>query len=75
MVSYSYARNIHYDESGRKLLFLLGKTVGRGVMEGGRVFSYGKALRVDYLDEDSNNLQVMLKLQREKGALCCLRIG
>ena len=47
-----------YEESERRLLLVLGKNPGRGVIEGGRQFPYGKVVQVDYQDEDSMNLLV-----------------
>ena len=55
---------LNYNESERILVVLVGKNSGRGVMETGRVFPYGKALRVDYLDEDSNNIQVHVETSK-----------
>ena len=63
MTTFEWA--IHYHESARKLLLLLGKITGQGVLERGHVFTYGKIARVDYEDDDSTDLRV--KVDTSKG--------
>ena len=46
---------LHYEEFGRKLLLVLGKTVGLGVIAESRRITYGKVLRIDYEDQDTPN--------------------
>ena len=54
-----------FHESTSKLLLILGKVVGRGVIESGHVFTYGKVERLEYQDEDSTSL--MLTVETSKG--------
>ena len=56
---------LHYDESGRKLLLVLGKAPGQGVISAGRLITYGKVRRVDYEDQDSNSL--LIHVETSKG--------
>ena len=44
---------LHYDENGRRLLIVLGKTTGQGVIAAGSLFTCGKVLQFNYEDEDS----------------------
>ena len=53
-----------YEKSERRLLLVLGKNPGRGVIEGGRQFPYGKVVHVNYQDEDSMNLLVHTKTSK-----------
>ena len=61
--------SLHYDESGSRLLLVLGKTPGRGIIEVGRHIIYGRVTQVDYQDEDSMNLQVHAETSKGKRVL------
>jgi hypothetical protein len=57
--------SLRYQEQASRLILLLGKVTGDGVIKSGHVFSYGKVLRVDYEDDTSPNL--MMKVETSKG--------
>ena len=63
MVPFKWA--LHYHESTSKLLLILGKVVGRGVIESGHVFTYGKVVHLEYQDEHSTS--VLLTVETTKG--------
>ena len=51
MTSFEWA--LKYQEDLLRLLLILGKFTGPGIVQGGHVFTYRKVLRVDYEDEES----------------------
>ena len=63
MTTFEWA--IHYHESARKLLLVLGKITSQCVLERGHAFTYGKIVRFDYEDNDSTDLRV--KVETSKG--------
>ena len=67
MSSFEWA--LHYHEKAKRLLLLLGKTVGDGVIEAGHAITYGKVLRFDYEDEDSSNYIVRVDTSKGERAI------
>ena len=51
MSSFEWA--MKYNETNRRVILYLGKTTGTGVVSEGHMFSYGRMVKVDYQDEDS----------------------
>ena len=49
---------LQYIDSKKKLVLLVTRLEGRGMLGQDQPFSYGKILRLDYEDADSNNLIV-----------------
>ncbi len=56
MTSFEWA--LQYQEASKRLVLVLGKTAGEGIIKSGRVFPYGKMLQIDYQDEDSDTFIV-----------------
>ena len=51
---------LQYVDSKKKVVLLVSKLAGRGMLAQDRPFSYGKILRLDYEDADSTNLIVLV---------------
>ena len=62
MQSFEWA--IKYKEDYKRTILYIGKTSGTGVISHGQVFSYGKILRVDYEDEESDALKVAVETSK-----------
>jgi hypothetical protein len=52
-------------EQASRLICILGKVTGDGVIKSGHVFSYGRVLHIDYENDNSPNL--IMKLETSKG--------
>ena len=53
-----------YQQKARRLLLLLGKTIGDGILEECHVFTYGKVRKIDYQDKDSSNLVIYIETSK-----------
>ena len=51
---------MQYVDSKKKVVLLVTRMAGRGILAQERPFAYGKILRLDYEDEDTTNLIVLV---------------
>ena len=55
---------MQYVDSKKKVVLLVTRVAGRGILAQERPFAYGKILRLDYEDEDTTNLIVLVNCSK-----------
>ena len=62
MLAFEWA--LKYREDHKRVTLYIGRASGKGVVSRGQVFSYGKLLKVDYMDEDSDSFKVVVETSK-----------